>query len=354
MSENVLDAYMKSRPPAAAPVQRELKGDALSRAAAAGSVSTLRGMNARQMHQHLMSHYGTRSTSVPSQSQPVRSDLDALREAHRFLWDEEPKPGEKPAGLKHLERWGGELRPHERLSWEERLAKRYYDQLHKEYAIADMSRYREGGVGLRWRTEREVFDGKGQFVCGNKACSEEAGLRSFEVHFGYVEHGEQKEALVKLRVCPTCAAKLNYGKERKERKRIKAERKERKREKRRRKEKHEKKRRDKKRHVSRAASSSSSEESGNDGAGGGGDERGGDASSEQHERRGNEPGRNGTGSAAVRAARPLYEPPSRKRARAGEEIAEDSAPAPTEPPAAAGESERFEAYYERFVKELLL
>ena len=35
-----------------------------------------------------------------------------------------------------------------------------------------------------------------------------------QVNFGYVEAGEQKQALVKLRVCPECAAKLNYKKQR--------------------------------------------------------------------------------------------------------------------------------------------
>ena len=36
-------------------------------------------------------------------------------------------------------------------------------------------------------------------------------LASYEVHFGYREAGERKEALVKLRVCESCARKLNHG-----------------------------------------------------------------------------------------------------------------------------------------------
>ena len=39
----------------------------------------------------------------------------------------------------------------------------------------------EGKVGMRWRTEREVVAGKGQFICGAKGCSERRGLASFEV-----------------------------------------------------------------------------------------------------------------------------------------------------------------------------
>ena len=37
-------------------------------------------------------------------------------------------------------------------------------------------------MGMRWRTEREVVAGKGQFICGAKGCSERRGLASFEVN----------------------------------------------------------------------------------------------------------------------------------------------------------------------------
>ena len=53
-------------------------------------------------------------------------------------------------------------------------------------------------MALRWRTEKEVIVGKGQFECGNKKCNIKEGLRSWEVNFGYVEQGEKKNALVKL------------------------------------------------------------------------------------------------------------------------------------------------------------
>ena len=69
-------------------------------------------------------------------------------------------------------------------------------------------------IAMRWRVEKEVVSGKGQFSCGNKRCDVGSGgggggadaaaaataaLRSWEVNFGYVEHGEKKNALVKLR-----------------------------------------------------------------------------------------------------------------------------------------------------------
>ena len=38
----------------------------------------------------------------------------------------------------------------------------------------------------------------GQFTCGNKKCKLDEDLRSWEVNFSYEEHGEKKNALVKL------------------------------------------------------------------------------------------------------------------------------------------------------------
>jgi len=52
---------------------------------------------------------------------------------------------------------------------------------------------------MRWRIEREVIEGKGQFICGDKRCLVRDGLKSWEVNFGYMEHNEQKNALVELR-----------------------------------------------------------------------------------------------------------------------------------------------------------
>jgi len=51
---------------------------------------------------------------------------------------------------------------------------------------------------MRWRTAEEVKLGKGQFMCGNKKCSEGEMMRTWEVNFAYVEDGEKKNALVKV------------------------------------------------------------------------------------------------------------------------------------------------------------
>jgi hypothetical protein len=34
-------------------------------------------------------------------------------------------------------------------TWQARFAKRYYDRLFKEYALADLTRYKEGKIGFR-------------------------------------------------------------------------------------------------------------------------------------------------------------------------------------------------------------
>ena len=116
-----------------------------------------------------------------------RNDFDVLRSQHKFLWGATDEVD----------------------SWEKRLAKAYYDKLFKEYAVADLSRYRERKVALRWRTEKEVLVGKGQFVCGSRQCSGREGLTSWEVNFAYVEEGVRRSALVKVRLCGGCSKKLN-------------------------------------------------------------------------------------------------------------------------------------------------
>lgn len=52
---------------------------------------------------------------------------------------------------------------------------------------------------MRWRIEKEVVIGKGQFICGNKICNSKDQLRSWELNFAYIEGQTKKNALVKLR-----------------------------------------------------------------------------------------------------------------------------------------------------------
>uniref|UniRef100_A0A183T0B8 Protein FRA10AC1 n=1 Tax=Schistocephalus solidus TaxID=70667 RepID=A0A183T0B8_SCHSO len=149
-----------------------------------------------QRHKKLVNDYlqyygGSRKDFHRDISKDKR-DIDVIREHSRFMWTEADVP----------------------RTWEERLAKRYWDRLFKEYCMADLSRYKENKLGLRWRSEKEVVSGKGQFVCGALNCHENAFLRSWEVNFAYRERdGTRRNALVKLRLCPACSAKLNYHKQ---------------------------------------------------------------------------------------------------------------------------------------------
>ncbi|KAI3984377.1 hypothetical protein MKX01_011331 [Papaver californicum] len=155
--------------------------------------SHIRGLNAFDRHKKFVKDYvdfygSGRKVDIVL---PSKTDQDTLREGYRFIRSEEDD----------MDR-----------SWEQRLVKRYYDKLFKEYCIADMSQYKKGKVGLRWRAEKEVLSGKGQFICGNKQCDEKDRLASYEVNFSYVEAGENKQALVKLVACERCAEKLVYRK----------------------------------------------------------------------------------------------------------------------------------------------
>jgi hypothetical protein len=160
----------------------------------------LAGLNAHERHQQLisaaLSYKGTSDSGLSAAAghdlASIRTDEDVLRERHRFL-----RTAEDDADG----------------SWEVRLARRYYDRLFKEFAIVDLSHYKQQQLGLRWRTQAEVVAGKGQLVCATKGCNEQRGLCSFEVNFVYREAGQTKQALVKVRVCPDCAYKLNYGRE---------------------------------------------------------------------------------------------------------------------------------------------
>ncbi|KAI2658762.1 hypothetical protein H4Q32_016894 [Labeo rohita] len=228
-------------------------------------------------------YYGGKIEEFRRSKSKDKTDLDVVRENHRFLWREEDE---------------------EDMTWEKELAKKYYDKLFKEYCIADLSRYKENKVCLVFlslesltyqnisqsRSRRHTVRGvgslaeklpddalfpqlksggspskpaganvsplicevkcwpgqghgkrvafalsvslavslqlsishvyvlnyTGQFLCGNKRCENKEGLKSWEVNFAYVEQGEKRNALVKLRLCPECSFKLNYHHKRKE------------------------------------------------------------------------------------------------------------------------------------------
>jgi len=153
-------------------------------------------LNAWQHHLQSQKLYHAPSrTAKPAM--PVVTDWDFLRQEHRFLRAEQEQVAAGPD------------------AWATRMAMRYESKLFKEYALCDLSRYRTGQIGLRWRHKREVVEGKGETICGNKnGCDVRVGLRTLELPFTYTEAGETKTCLVKVRLCSDCARKASYKKDR--------------------------------------------------------------------------------------------------------------------------------------------
>lgn len=85
----------------------------------------------------------------------------------------------------------------------------YYNSICKKYVICDLSKYKTGKIGLRWRTKNEIEKGQGHFTCASIGCLQNK-LNTYEFCFRYIEEGIQKETLVKVRVCMDCAYKLHY------------------------------------------------------------------------------------------------------------------------------------------------
>eukprot|EP00112_Aurelia_sp_Birch-Aquarium-sp1_P009026 Seg2012.3 transcript_id=Seg2012.3/GoldUCD/mRNA.D3Y31 product="Protein FRA10AC1-like" protein_id=Seg2012.3/GoldUCD/D3Y31 len=163
-----------------------------------GHVRQFLAMDAFTRHRKLVNdylrYYGGKIEDFQRSSANDKTDHDVIQEHHQFVWEDDEGSGS---------------------SWGKSLAKKYYDKLFKEYCISDLSRYKENKFAMRWRTEKEVMEGKGQFTCGGRKCAEKEGLQSWEVNFGYVEHGVKKNALVKLRLCSNCSDKLNFHQKRK-------------------------------------------------------------------------------------------------------------------------------------------
>ncbi|TKY68135.1 FRA10AC1 protein [Spatholobus suberectus] len=138
--------------------------------------SHIRGLNAYDRHKKFINDYvNFYGKERPSNLKlPIKTDQDTLREGYRFIRSEED-----------------DMNP----SWEQRLVKRYYDKLFKEYCLADMSQYKSG---------------KASSYVVTSIAMRKIGLASYEVNFCYLEAGENKQALVKLVTCERCACKLNY------------------------------------------------------------------------------------------------------------------------------------------------
>lgn len=79
----------------------------------------------------------------------------------------------------------------------------FYTSIHKVYIVNVLTicvrQMVKTSFNCVWICIVRVLSGlPGQFQCGNKRCEKQEGLKSWEVNFAYVEHGEKRNALVKL------------------------------------------------------------------------------------------------------------------------------------------------------------
>jgi protein FRA10AC1 len=116
-------------------------------------------------------------------------DLTKLRESYRFIEDaDDATAGGSGDG------WGAGL------------AAAYDRFLTKDFGLSAVAP--DGRLGIRWRTRREVINGKGQYTCGMLDCDAVVSLSTYEVPFAYSDAGRpsvQAAALVRLRLCGLCA-----------------------------------------------------------------------------------------------------------------------------------------------------
>ncbi|KAG7088414.1 hypothetical protein E1B28_012411 [Marasmius oreades] len=133
------------------------------------------------------------------------TEFEILKASHKFLREQEEAEGQ---------------------GWDDRLAAKYYSSLYREFAVCDLKHYKSGEFALRWRTEEEVLSGAGETTCGNTRCKDHElstssrnfdrdekqskALTTLELPFAYVEHGENKSALVKVVLCDKCLKKLMW------------------------------------------------------------------------------------------------------------------------------------------------
>jgi len=142
--------------------------------------------------------YGSSKSSSSSKQSIGKTEFEILKASHKFLREDDVK----------------------NLSWDEKMAQKYYDSLYREFAVCDLKHYKSGNFALRWRTEAEVLSGAGEETCGNTRCAHHSSpresedpippLTTLELPFAYVEQGENKSALVKMVLCNSCCKKLMW------------------------------------------------------------------------------------------------------------------------------------------------
>mmetsp|Transcript_3246 Transcript_3246/g.7135 ORF Transcript_3246/g.7135 Transcript_3246/m.7135 type:complete len:377 (-) Transcript_3246:1120-2250(-) len=112
---------------------------------------------------HSHSRKSKRSKSDPSKLPPAPSDFEQLRAHFQFVLPTDDDDNNVNATSNNTSGYGS--------TWQQRMVQHYHSHLYKEYVLADLSHVlSKGKVGLRWRTENEVFSGRGFRTCGNLKC----------------------------------------------------------------------------------------------------------------------------------------------------------------------------------------
>jgi protein FRA10AC1 len=94
-------------------------------------------LNPYDYHKYLINEYvlkkpGDTKILLKEDTSKYKTDRDIILENIKFIWNEEDIP----------------------KTYEERLAKKYYDKLFKEYCICDLSRYKENKIANRFRIDK--------------------------------------------------------------------------------------------------------------------------------------------------------------------------------------------------------
>jgi protein FRA10AC1 len=94
-------------------------------------------LNPYDFHKYLINQYvlkrpGDTKHLQKQECRNYKTDRDVILENMKFIWNEEDLP----------------------RTYEERLAKKYYDKLFREYCVCDLSRYKENKIANRFRIEK--------------------------------------------------------------------------------------------------------------------------------------------------------------------------------------------------------
>ena len=115
----------------------------------------------RRSHSDRKRHSNTKPSTSLTPALATPSDWEQLRAHFQFVL---PTDDDNNDDINKNQKYGS--------NWQERMVKHYHTHLYKEYVLADLSRVLDiGKIGLRWRTEKEVADGRGFRCCGNLMCN---------------------------------------------------------------------------------------------------------------------------------------------------------------------------------------